>query len=40
MHGKIKKKKKKKKNHQAMSFPPTCMYTKLILVALKTTNKI
>ena len=31
---------KKKNDHQALSFPPSCMYTELILVALKTTNKI
>ena len=37
MHGKIIK---KKNDHQALSFPSSCMYTELILVALKTTNKI
>ena len=31
---------KKKKDHQAPSFPPSCMYIELILVTLKTTNKI
>ena len=31
---------KKKNDHQALSFPPSCVYTELILVELKTTNKI